>query len=42
VTGTVEDITLRRTIIRDEDGVVHSVPNGSIGVVSNYTRDYAR
>ena len=42
VTGTVEDITLRRTIIRDEDGVVHSVPNGNIGVVSNYTRDYAQ
>lgn len=42
VTGTVEDITLRRTIIRDVDGVVHSVPNGSINVVSNYTRDYAQ
>src|SRR5512134_2064874 len=42
VTGTVEDISLRRTIIRDEDGVVHSVPNGSIGVVSNYTRDFAQ
>ncbi len=42
VTGTVETITLRRTIIRDDDGVVHSVPNGSIGVVSNYTRDFAR
>ncbi len=42
VTGTVEEITLRRTIIRDEDGVVHSVPNGAISVVSNYTRDFAR
>ncbi|MDO8616597.1 MAG: mechanosensitive ion channel family protein [Dehalococcoidia bacterium] len=42
VTGTVEEITLRRTIIRDDDGVVHSVPNGSISVVSNYTRDFAR
>jgi len=42
VTGTVEAISLRRTIIRDDDGVVHSVPNGSINVVSNYTRDYAR
>jgi small conductance mechanosensitive channel len=42
VTGTVEAISLRRTIVRDEDGVVHSVPNGSINVVSNYTRDYAR
>lgn len=41
VTGTVESISLRRTIIRDEDGVVHSVPNGSINVVSNYTRDFA-
>jgi small-conductance mechanosensitive channel len=34
VTGTVESISLRRTIIRDDDGVVHSVPNGSINVVS--------
>ena len=42
VTGTVESISLRRTIIRDDDGVVHSVPNGSINVVSNYTRDFAR
>jgi small conductance mechanosensitive channel len=42
VTGTVEAISLRRTIIRDDDGIVHSVPNGSINVVSNYTRDYAR
>jgi len=41
VSGTVEQITLRRTIIRDDDGVVHSVPNGSISVVSNYTRDFA-
>jgi small conductance mechanosensitive channel len=41
VTGTVEDLTLRRTILRDSDGVVHSVPNGSITVVSNFTRDYA-
>jgi len=40
-TGTVESISLRRTIIRDEDGVVHSVPNGSINVVSNYTREFA-
>lgn len=42
VTGTVEEISLRRTVIRDEDGVVHSVPNGSIAVVSNFTRDFAR
>ena len=41
-TGRVEAITLRRTVIRDEDGVVHSVPNGTIDVVSNHTRDYAQ
>lgn len=41
VMGTVESITLRRTIIRDGDGVVHSIPNGSVSVVSNYTRDFA-
>jgi moderate conductance mechanosensitive channel len=41
VTGTVESISLRRTVIRDDDGVVHIVPNGAISVVSNYTRDFA-
>ena len=42
VTGTVEDITLRRTVVRDVDGVVYSVPNGAIIVSANFTRDYAR
>jgi moderate conductance mechanosensitive channel len=41
-TGTVEAITLRRTILRDEDGIVHNVPNGAITVVSNQTRDFAQ
>lgn len=38
VTGTVEDLTLRRTTLRDPDGVVHTVPNGEIRVASNRTR----
>jgi moderate conductance mechanosensitive channel len=42
VTGTVEDFTLRRTTLRDTDGVVHSVPNGAISVASNMTRVWAR
>jgi small conductance mechanosensitive channel len=42
VTGTVEDFTLRRTTLRDLDGVVHTVPNGSIVVASNFTRTWAR
>lgn len=42
VTGTVEDLTLRRTVLRDVDGVVHSVPNGAIIVASNRTRVWRR
>lgn len=38
VTGTVEDLTLRRTTLRDPEGVVHTVPNGEIRVASNRTR----
>ena len=28
VTGTVEDVSLRRTSLRDTDGTVHTVPHG--------------
>jgi small conductance mechanosensitive channel len=42
VTGTVEDLTLRRTTLRDLDGVLHTVPNGEIKVASNRTRTWAR
>jgi len=42
VTGTVEDVTLRRTLLRDVDGVVYSVPNGAVIVSANFTRDFAK
>ena len=42
VTGTVEELTLRRTVLRDADGVVHNVPNGEIKVASNRTRVWRR
>jgi len=42
VRGTVEEVGLRRTVIRDMDGTVHSVPNGAIQVASNFTRRFAR
>ena len=42
VAGTVEDFTLRRTTLRDLDGVVHTVPNGEIHVASNMTRVWSR
>ncbi len=42
VEGTVEDFTLRRTTLRDLDGIVHTVPNGEIHVASNLTRVWSR
>lgn len=42
IAGLVEDITLRRTVLRDLDGVVHSVPNGEVRVASNLTKEWSR
>jgi small conductance mechanosensitive channel len=42
VQGTVEEITMRRTILRDADGTVHIVPNSNMQIVSNMTRDWAQ
>jgi small-conductance mechanosensitive channel len=42
IIGLVEDISLRRTIIRDLDGIVHSIPNSEIMVASNYTKEWSR
>ena len=42
VSGVVEDFSLRRTMLRDLDGTVHTVPNGQITVASNLTRIWAR
>jgi len=40
--GLVEEITLRKTVLRDLDGIVHHVPNGEIKTASNYTRHFSR
>ena len=40
--GLVEAITLRKTVLRDLDGIVHHVPNGEIRAASNFTRHFAR
>ncbi len=42
VAGLVEDINLRRTKLRDLDGIVHIVPNGEIRVASNLTKEWSR
>ena len=40
--GTVQDITLRKTTLRDLDGTVHHINHGSIVLVSNLSKDFAR
>lgn len=42
VKGTVEYMSLRRTVLRDDDGTVHTVPNSAIQIVSNTTRDWSQ
>ena len=40
--GLVEEVTLRKTVLRDLDGIIHHVPNGEIRAASNFTRHFAR
>ena len=42
VKGTVEAMTLRSTVLRDQDGSQHIVPNSEIKIVSNLTRDWTQ
>jgi small conductance mechanosensitive channel len=41
LTGTVEDLSLRVTRLRDGDGTIYIVPNSQITTVSNLSRDFA-
>jgi moderate conductance mechanosensitive channel len=42
VSGTVEGITIRTTILRDLGGAVHHVPNGSIVVATNSSMGFGQ
>lgn len=42
VQGTVEQMSLRKTVLRDETGAVHSVPNSAMQIITNMTRDWAQ
>jgi len=42
VIGRVEHLTLRRTVVRDVQGAVVSIPNGEITQVSNLSRDWGQ
>jgi small conductance mechanosensitive channel len=35
-------VSLRRTVLRDLDGIVHSVPNSEVKVASNFTKEWSR
>jgi small conductance mechanosensitive channel len=39
--GLVEEINLRTTVLRSEDGAVHIFPNGIIQGLTNLTREYS-
>jgi len=41
LTGSVEDLSLRVTKLRDGDGTLYIVPNSQITTVSNLSRDFA-
>lgn len=42
LTGQVEDMTLRRTVLRDGEGTLFTIPNGEIKMVGNLTRDWSQ
>lgn len=39
--GLVEEINLRTTVLRGEDGAVHIFPNGTVQGLTNLTREYS-
>ncbi|HEV2709701.1 MAG TPA: mechanosensitive ion channel domain-containing protein [Edaphobacter sp.] len=39
--GTVEDLSLRVTTLRDGDGTLYTIPNSQIATVSNLSRDFS-
>ncbi len=41
ITGRVVTVNIRDTVLRDLDGHVHYVPNGSIDVATNMTMEYS-
>jgi small-conductance mechanosensitive channel len=40
--GLVEQMSLRITILRDLEGKVHYIPNGSVGIATNMTKEWSR
>ncbi len=42
ISGTVERLTLRVTVLRDMEGTLHFVPNGAVTSVSNMTHGWSQ
>ena len=42
VVGRVEHLTLRRTVVRDLQGAIVTIPNGEISKVANLSRDWGQ
>jgi len=42
ISGVVEDITLRMTMLRDLEGVAHFIPHSQVNTVSNLTHYWSR
>lgn len=40
--GLVEDLNLRRILLRDLDGALHIIPNGETGIITNLTSQWSR
>ncbi|MGK7310728.1 MAG: mechanosensitive ion channel family protein [Candidatus Longimicrobiales bacterium M2_2A_002] len=40
--GLVEKITLRTIVLRDVNGIVHIIPNGTVDTLSNLTKGWSR
>jgi len=40
--GVVEEISLRKTTLRDLNGTIHHIPHGDVKKVSNLTKDFSR
>lgn len=42
VSGTVQDVTIRTTILRDMSGNIHHVPNGIIAITTNKSMGFSK
>ena len=42
IAGLVEEVNISRTVLRDLDGIVHSIPNSEITTSSNFTKEWSR